>query len=406
MKRSALVAAVLAALTVFSAVASGAPARSQLTTVTVDTLPISNALPMTIGIQKGFFANHGIEIKTQTLQSGNDIVLALANHNGDIGYLGYVPMMIARTTGIPLTLVAASEVEGTNATDNWQDILVKGSSSIRSAADLAGKTIAANALKGVGEVVIRAALQKAGVDPSSIKLVAIPFPSMRTALNNGQVDAIWTPEPFLSQGVNIDGDRIVMAPGPVLGNYFPNGGYAALSDWMKSNPTTARSFRLAMNESLQYAQTHPDEIRAFPGGNVTHLPIWSSTIDRVQLLQLAKYAKQYGVIGSLPNFTQLFPSDVRTGFATGLLEATVTKIGKVKVVQSGKLAKRLDPGKYLVIVKDQSKTHGFGLVGPGVKIRTSIKKTGTFRYRVTLTSGLYNYTNLRKPRQAGAFSVS
>jgi NitT/TauT family transport system substrate-binding protein len=406
MKLSALAATLVAALTVLTGIASGSPARSTLTTVTVDTLPISNALPMTLGIQKGFFANHGIEIKTQLLQSGNDIVLALANHNGDVGYLGYVPMMIARTTGIPLTLVAASEVEGTSTTDNWQDILVKGSSSIRTPADLAGKTIAANALKGVGEVVIKAALAKAGVDPNSIKLVAIPFPSMRTALNNGQVDAIWTPEPFLSQGVNTDGDRIVMAPGPTLGNYFPNGGYAALSSWMSANPTTAKNFRLAMNESLQYAQTHPDEIRALPGGNVAHLPTWSPVIDRVQLLALAKYAKQYGVISTLPNFTQLFPSDIRTGFATGLLEATVNKLGLVKVVQSGKLAKRLDPGSYLLIVKDQSKKHGFALVGPGVHVSTKIKKTGTYRFKITLKTGLYNYTNLRKPRQAGAFSVS
>src|SRR3954449_9469714 len=244
MKLSALAASVVAALTVLGGSASGAHKAATLTTVTVDTLPIANALPMDLGIAKGFFANHGIEIKKQTLQSGNDIVLALANHNGDVGYLGYVPMMIARTTGIPLTLVAASEVEGTSTTDNWQDILVKGSSSIRTPADLAGKTIAANALKGVGEVVIKAALQKAGVDPNSIKLVAIPFPSMRTALNNGQVDAIWTPEPFLSQAVNIDGARIVMAPGPTLGNYFPNGGYAALNSWVSGNPALAKNFRL------------------------------------------------------------------------------------------------------------------------------------------------------------------
>src|SRR3954449_3415745 len=405
MKLSALAASVVAALTVLGGSASGAHKAATLTTVTVDTLPIANALPMDLGIAKGFFANHGIEIKKQTLQSGNDIVLALANHNGDVGYLGYVPMMIARTTGIPLTLVAASEVEGTSTTDNWQDILVKGSSSIRTPADLAGKTIAANALKGVGEVVIKAALQKAGVDPNSIKLTALPFPSMRAALNSGQVDAIWTPEPFLSQAVNIDGARIVMAPGPTLGNYFPNGGYAALNSWVSGNPALAKNFRLAMNESLQYAQTHPDEIRALPGGNVPHLPTWSPSIDRVQLLQLAKYAKQYGVISSLPNFTQLFPSDVRTGFATGLLEATVTKLGLVKVVQSGKLAKRVDPGKYLLIVKDQSKKHGFALVGPGVRVSTKINKTGTYRFNITLKTGLYNYTNLRKPRQAGAFSV-
>ena len=404
MKASALAAALLAALTVFAAAAAGSSGRAQLTTVTVDTLPISNALPMTLGIQKGFFANHGIEIKTQTLQSGNDIVLALANHNGDVGYLGYVPMMIARTTGIPLTLVAASEVEGTSITDNWQDILVKGSSSIRTPQDLAGKTIAANALKGVGEVVIRAALQKAGVDPSSIKLVAIPFPSMRTALNNGQVDAIWTPEPFLSQGVNIDGDRIVMAPGPTLGNYFPNGGYAALNDWMKANPTTAKSFRLAMNESLQYAQTHPDEIRALPGGNVTHLPTWSPSIDRKQLLQLAKYAKQYGVISTLPNFTQLFPSDVRTGFASGLLEASVGRTATIR--QSGKVATRLDPGSYVLIIKDTSTTAGFTLKGPGVSRSTGVRTKGTVRVTLKLASGKYTWSATGKARGRGTFIVT
>jgi NitT/TauT family transport system substrate-binding protein len=150
----------LVALTQLGGAAAGAPARThraQLTTITVDTLPIANALPMDLGITKGFFEKRGIEIKKQVLQSGNDIVLALSNHNGDVGYLGYVPMMIARTQGIALTVVSASEVEGTSETDNWQNILVKGSSSIRTPADLAGKTIAVNAVKGVGEVVIKAA---------------------------------------------------------------------------------------------------------------------------------------------------------------------------------------------------------------------------------------------------------
>ena len=47
-------------------------------TITVNTLPIANALPLDLGIKKGFFAEQGIEIKKRTLQSGNDVVLALA----------------------------------------------------------------------------------------------------------------------------------------------------------------------------------------------------------------------------------------------------------------------------------------------------------------------------------------
>ncbi len=405
-RRVGIAAAIVAllALTVLGTAAS-APKRTQLTTVTIDTLPIANALPMDLGIQKGFFEKRGIEIKKQTLQSGNDIVLALSNHNGDVGYLGYVPMMIARTQGIPLQLVAASEVEGTSAADNWQNILVKGSSSIRNAGDLAGKTIAVNALKGVGEVVIKAALKKDGVDPNSVKLLAMPFPTMRTALNSGQVDAIWTPEPFLSQALNIDGARIVMAPGPVLGNYFPNGGYGALGDWVKKNPQLAKNFRAAINESLTYAQNHPDEIRGLlPAGTQNvRLPVWSPLVDRKQLTQLAKYAKEYGVISTLPNFTQLVPSDIRSGIATGTLEVAVGKGISVKL--AGQKAKHLDPGKYLIIVRDGSKALNFHLRGPGVNKSTGVGRTGTARWTVTLAPGRYTYRS-DKGKASGSFRVS
>jgi NitT/TauT family transport system substrate-binding protein len=393
------------ALALFAGVA--ASRTKDNVTITVDTLPIANGLPLDLGIAKGFFDQQGITIKKSVLQSGNDIVLALSNNNGDIGYLGYVPMMIARTQGIPFTLVAASEVEGTSVDDNWQNILVKGSSPITKPADLAGKTIAVNALKGVGEVVIKSALKKSGVDPNSVKLLALPFPSMRAALSNGQVDAIWCPEPFLTQALQLDGARIVMAPGPVLGNFFPNGGYGALQSWVTKNPGLAAKFRTAINQSLTYAQAHPDEIRALlpAATRNVRLPIWTTTIDRAQLLTLAKDAKEWGVITSLPNFTQLFPSAIRSGTATGLLEGSIGK-GAISLRSAGAKAKVLDPGKYLVIVKDNSKTEGFKLTGPGVTKTTGVAKTGTTRWTVTLAPGKYTYSSSSNAKLRGSFRVS
>jgi NitT/TauT family transport system substrate-binding protein len=214
--------AILVVAVVFAAAAAGAQGGSTATTasLTVGVLPIANTLPLDLGIKKGFFEQQGIEIKKITAQSGNDIMLGLANSNMDVGFAGWVPAMIARTSGIPISAITLSEVESTNQATNWQNIVVKGSSSIRTPADLAGKTIAVNALKGVGEVMIKAALEKSGVDPNSIKLLALPFPAMRAALQSGQVDAIWTPEPFLSQAIQIDGARDLMAPGPILGDYW------------------------------------------------------------------------------------------------------------------------------------------------------------------------------------------
>jgi NitT/TauT family transport system substrate-binding protein len=392
--------AVLAALAA-AATAVGSP---QATTVTVATLPIANALPMDLGIKKGFFDQQGIEIKKTTLASGNDVVLAMANKNADIGYLGFVPMMIARTQGIPMQLVAASEVEGTSEADNWQNILVKGSSSIRTPTDLAGKTIAVNALKGVGEVMIKAALQKLKVDPNSIRLLALPFPSMRSALNNGQVDAIWVPEPFLSQGLNLDGDRIVMAPGPVLGKFWPIGGYAALQDWVKNNGTTYRKFRAGINLSLSYAQAHPEEIRPLlPGGTQNvRLPIWSPLVDRSQLVQLAKYSKQFGVISTLPNMAQLVPSSI----ASGLVLQAVVGGGTIVLRLEGKRVTSLNAGKYTFVVFDRSAKQNFKLDGPGVHKQTSVRGTGRSTWTVTLKKGTYRYSSSGKGGLGRTFKVS
>src|SRR5437762_10176850 len=98
----AVTAALLASVTLFGGLASSAQSRA-LVTITVDTLPIANALPLDLGVKKGFFTAQGIDINKRTLQSGNDVVLALANHNGEIGYFGWVPMMIASTQGIPIS---------------------------------------------------------------------------------------------------------------------------------------------------------------------------------------------------------------------------------------------------------------------------------------------------------------
>jgi NitT/TauT family transport system substrate-binding protein len=383
--------------------AANAPARS-LATITVDTLPIANALPLDLGIKKGFFQAQGIDINKKTLQSGNDVVLALANNNGEIGYLGWVPMMIARTQGIKISAVAASEVEGTSAADNWQNILVKGSSSIRAPADLAGKTIAVNALKGVGEVMIKGALKKLGVNPNSIKLLALPFPAMRAALRNGQVDAIWTPEPFLTQALQQDDARIVMAPGPVLGKFWPIGGYAALTDWSRKNAALATKFRIAINQSLRYAQSHPDEIRALlPAGTPNiRLPIWSPVIDRQKLLQTARYAKEFDVISSLPNLAVLVPSSISGGKT---LQGTVGN-RFIALRLDGNRVTRLAAGRYTFVVSDLSKTQNFKLDGPGVHKATSVRGTGRSTWTVRLQRGRYTFSSSAKASLKRTFRVT
>jgi hypothetical protein len=123
------------------------------------------------------------------------------------------------------------------------------------------------------------------------------------------------------------------------------------------------------------------------------------------LLTLAKDAKEWGVITSLPNFTQLFPSAVRSGTATGLLEGSVSS-SAITMKSAGAKAKVLDPGKYLVIVKDNSKKDDFVLKGPSITKSSGVAKTGTVRWTVTLAPGRYTYSSSKHPKLRGSFKVS
>jgi NitT/TauT family transport system substrate-binding protein len=376
----------------------------KLATVNLNGLPIANGFALDIGVAQGFFAKHGIEIKKTTFQSGNDIVLAMANGNGDVGYIGWVPAIIARSQGIPLVTVSASDNEATSIDDNWQNVMVKGSSSIRTPKDLEGKTVAGNALKGVCEIVIRAALSKFNVDQDAVKFVAIPFPAMRAALNAGQVDAICAPEPFMTQSMTIDGARILLAPGPTLGKYWPNGTYVAREQWAKENPALYKGFHDAMAESLAYTQAHPEAVRAMLPEAIRNirLPVWSSLIDRRQLAQLAKYCKQFGAISTLPNLTKLVPASI----STGLLVQGDVGAKTIAMKLDGKPLTSLIAGDYTFVVSDRSAKQNFHLKGPGLDKKTGTRQVGRLSFTTKLAKGLYTYSSDANPKLKGSFRAT
>lgn len=48
-------------------------------------------------------------------------------------------------------------------------------------------------------------------------------------------------------------------------------------------------------------------------------------------------------------------------------------------------------GKYTLVVRDKSSIHNFRLKGPGVKVATSVPKTGTKTFKITLKKGKYTF---------------
>jgi NitT/TauT family transport system substrate-binding protein len=291
----------------------GGGATQQTTKVKVGVLPISNVAPLYLGMKKGFFRDEGLQIEPAPAQSGNEIVTAMVSGDLQFGFLGYVPATSGRAQGLPLKLIANADNGAETANKEWTQLMVSKDSPIRDVKDLAGKTIAVNALKGVGEVVIKAALDKRGVNPNSIKLLEVPFPEMPAALERGRVDVIWAPEPFLTSVLG-QGAREIEAPLTTLGKRFPNGTYATTEQYLGDSEDKVERFARAMNKSSEYATAHPEEARAtipdftkIPAdvAERIRLPLWPTEIDRGQLQQLIDYAVQYKVIEKAPPLDEL-----------------------------------------------------------------------------------------------------
>ena len=291
----------------------GGGGDGETTRVKVGVLPISNVAPLYLGIEKGFFREEGLEIEPAPAQSGNEIVTAMVSGDLQFAFLGYVPAASGRSQGLPLKLIANADNGAETAEEEWTQLMVPEDSPIRDVKDLEGKTIAVNALKGVGEVVIKAALEKRGVDPNSIKLLEVPFPEMPAALERKRVDVIWAPEPFLTSVLGAGG-REIEAPLTTLGELFPNGTYATTEQFLGENADAVERFARAMNKSSEYATENPDEARAtipqftqIPAdvAQKIRLPKWPTEIDREQLQQLLDYAVKYKVIEQAPPLDEL-----------------------------------------------------------------------------------------------------
>jgi len=283
--------------------------------VTVGVIPILDVAPIYLGKEKGFFARHGIDLTLESGQGGAAIVPGVISGQFQFGFSNVTSLLLAADKKLPLKVVAAGNSSTGQAGSDFSEVVVKGDSPIRSAKDLAGKTVAVNTLKNIGDTTVRESIRKAGGDPKDVKFVELAFPDMPAAVANGRVDAAWVVEPFVSVAKS-QGDRVVAsnlvdtAPSLMISAYFTS------KQLQQSNPDLVKKFTDAINESMQYADSHPDEARNIITTYTKidpallpklTLPKWPTQINRDSTQKLADLAQQDGLISNKADLSALLP---------------------------------------------------------------------------------------------------
>ena len=322
-RRSALallVALVAAALTVAacggdddSGGGGGSSASSEPAKLTVGVIPIADVAPLYLGIKKGFFKEQNLTITPKLAEGGAAITPAVLSGDFQIGFSNNVSLLIAASKGLPVQVISEGVLGGKDKSEAWADLLVLKNGPIKNGKDLEGKTIAVNTLKNICEVTIKASLEKEGVDVNKLKWLEVPFPDMNAALDAKRVDGACVVEPFVSQGKagkarGIDPFYVNTAPDLSVATYFTSKQYA------EQNPEIVDRFVTAINKSLDYAQSHPDETRAVlteytqipaAAAKTIKLPIWRSELQTDTIELLSELSEKYGLIEKQPDLNTL-----------------------------------------------------------------------------------------------------
>jgi NitT/TauT family transport system substrate-binding protein len=293
--------------------AGGGGDSAGATKITVGTLPIANAAPMYLGMKKGFFKAEGITIEPQIGEGGAALMPSLVSGDAQFAFVGVIPAITAVAQNLPVKIVTSSDDAAKTEEKDWQTLVVPKGSSIKGVDDLPGKTIAVNALRGLAEVVISRSLEKQGVDYREVKLLEVPFPEMPAALEQKRVDAALLTEPFLS-AVLAEGGTQIDAPSVETLPSFPNGVYVAAEDYIAENGDVVDRFSRAMNKSLAYAQSHPEEVRQIiptftevpeQAAEKLRLPAFDPELDRNGIELEADLTAKYGIIEEAPAYEDL-----------------------------------------------------------------------------------------------------
>jgi NitT/TauT family transport system substrate-binding protein len=287
--------------------------EGQPATLKVGVIPIADVAPLYLGMKKGFFEQEKLTIKPQLAEGGAAITPAVVSGDFQIGFSNTISLLIAASQDLPVEIISQGVLGGKTEEEAWADLLVLKDGPIKEPQDLEGKTIAVNTLKNICEVTIKASLEEEGVAVDKLEFAEVPFPDMNAALEAGRVDGACVVEPFVSQGKagaarGIDPFYVRTAPDLTVATYFTSTQYA------EQNADVVDRFVRAMNKSLTYAQSHPDEVRQVlldyteippEAAEQITLPIWRPDLNEPTIERLSELSLKFGLIEEEPDLDEL-----------------------------------------------------------------------------------------------------
>ena len=212
--------------------------------------------PMYVAIEKGYFAEEGIDLTLVTGFGADKTMTALLTGEADIGFMGSESTIYTYKEGASdyavnfaqLTQRAGNFLVSREPIENFSWDMLK------------GKKVLGGRAGGMPEMVFEYILKKNGIDPAADLSIdqSIDFGSTAAAFSGGQGDFTVEFEPHATS-LEAKGDGYVVASLGEDSGFVPYTAFSAKKSYIEENPEVIQSFTNALQKGMNYVQTHSAE---------------------------------------------------------------------------------------------------------------------------------------------------
>jgi ABC-type nitrate/sulfonate/bicarbonate transport system substrate-binding protein len=275
--------AACAALTLSALMFVAGPAAAQ-GMPTVDMVIGSNFghLPMFVGVEKGFFKRHGVEVRLKVVNTGTDMVNAMQKREVQIGDMSVTTFLKARHGGDPFRVIGIIMNDATR--DNADEplaIVARKDSGIRAVEDLKGRRVGlAKAQTSDEYLKMVLARRNMKYDDVAIENIMAP-PALAPALKDGKVDAVVSWEPYNTAVLEQVPESYVVLRGGGYLSYIMVA--TAHEPTIAQSPQLIRSVVAGLAAASQYTRKNRDEAVEIFAKSVpnTDLPVGKKAVRHI-----------------------------------------------------------------------------------------------------------------------------
>jgi ABC-type nitrate/sulfonate/bicarbonate transport system substrate-binding protein len=216
-----------------------------------------NHVPSFVGVEKGIFLKHGVDLKLKVLATGQEMAKALQAGEAQIIGSAFSNYPVAVERGMAARGVVGLMGDRTSRySDSPVSIWARKGSGIARIEDLAGKKVG-TPIGGTADEYFQVLLKKKGLARDRVTLLNVPPGNIVSALQGGSVDAVAIWEPFGSLVEAKVADAVLVSRGGGHIGYYIN--MAVRNDLIDKNPELVERYVIGLAEASQYTRKNLDE---------------------------------------------------------------------------------------------------------------------------------------------------